>query len=233
MKLGGQRWGAAVIGWILLGALAPFARAAAVDVRAVCFPNLALATNETIQRLEVTVDHGEILAVYGLPGDWSLDMGRRSVFDEPDLIAEAGHFPAGLRDIHELDHLVTVLAGHPSGFAVRAALRLVESGEDANPERTLVMTNLILQAVAPEEWPAFKARPMALDPSYAQPCPPPPPPDRQVKAEGLIVFGATDSAALICRDFSIPLEELQKLNPQADFDHPRIGMMVRVRPAQH
>ena len=86
----------------------------------VSFPDVKLEKYEYVQRIEIAITNGSVVAVNRLLDDWSTAVN----WDNPGLKfvdLEAGHFSSGLANIHELDGFITITTDDPY-FGIKATL---------------------------------------------------------------------------------------------------------------
>src|SRR3954470_978520 len=130
----------------------------------ISFPNLPLAENEYIQSITLEFDSGRVVSLNPMPSDWSATLHWNNT-NCCSLTAEAGHFSNGLRSLRQLDRVITVLAGHPTRFEIRATTTAQSLGNETNEgsERTFDLTEKDLRLE-----PASQSSAIALGPAHTQ-----------------------------------------------------------------
>jgi len=197
------------------------------DFLTISFPKVDLAENEYIEAVEVTVQGGMIATINWIPQDWSIE----SHWDNPELAMlslQAGHFPAGLTNAEALDGFITVQAGHPTRFEIRATL-LSESPHPVEPmSRTSVLTQsqLILRQV-PRPQNLSRSHVMAAE--FMEKYTPPPP---FVNEAGQYVVRRGDTLVSIAALNGLSMSELLTMNPELQAKKLITGQKIRVRRQQ-
>lgn len=192
----------------------------------VAFPEVKLAENEYIESVEVAVQAGMIATMNWIPPDWSIEL----YWDTPELTRltlQAGHFPAGLTNAKLLDGFITVDAGHPTRFEVKATLLT----EIPHPEEPISRTHVFNHSqlvLKPVSRPSHLSRSHVMPPEFREAYIPPPP---QVNAQGQYVVRKGDTLESIAALHGLSLPALRGLNPGLHADHLVTGQLLRVRKA--
>ncbi len=199
----------------------------AEDFLSVSFPPVKLATDEYIESVELELQDGMIATINWIPPDWHLD----ARWDTPNLTLLnlwARHFGSGLTSGRDLDGFITVQAGHPTRFEVKARLLT----EIPNPTEPKCRTNFFTQSnliFRPVSRPENLSRSHVMEVEFLKKYTPPPP---FVTERGEHVVRRGDSLASIAKLYGLSISELTALNPGLQGEEVKVGQLIRIRKNQ-
>jgi len=107
------------------------------------FGSVALAPNERIVAIEISLTDGRFVTVH-IPNDWGIHV--EGPIGDCRLAAQCGHSGSALRSIHELDRLVTLATDDPSSFRITAIISVTTDFVHST-KRTLPRSQLLLRKV--------------------------------------------------------------------------------------
>jgi hypothetical protein len=191
----------------------------------VSLPQVTLATNESIQSVELEIQSGMLATINCVPLDWSIQLR----WDSPSVILlsfTAGHFVSGLTGTRGLDGFISVQAGDPSQFEIATRLLIGIAGRESPDCRTNVLTQSDL-VLKPCSRPQNGSPLHTMPPEFMEKRIVPPP--RASAGADYMVSTKGESFATVAKLHGISLSDLLALNPGSSDGPLRVGQKIRVR----
>jgi hypothetical protein len=107
------------------------------------FRSVALAPNERIVAIEISLTDGRFVTVH-IPNDWGIHV--EGPIGDCRLAGQCGHSSSALRSIHELDRFATLATDDPSSFRITATISVTTDFVHST-KRTLPRSQLLLRKV--------------------------------------------------------------------------------------